>query len=172
MLPHEGDVRAWLRRLSVNADQIDDVVQEAYCRIAALDSIAHIASGRAYLFRTARNVLLEQMRRARIVRIETVNELERLETADGQPSPEQAASDRRDLARVRALIEALPDRCRQVFELRRLQGLSQRETAARLGVSENVVEAQTARGLKLVLKALAEPVAAAETGKDRRANRS
>lgn len=157
MLPHEGDVRAWLRGLSVSEHQIDDVVQEAYCRIAGLGSISHIVSGRAYLFSTARNVLLEQIRRSRIVRIDTVNEIDRLEVSDAQPSPERITSGRRELDRVRRLIEALPDRCRQVFELRRVHGLSQRETAARLGISENVVEAQTARGLKLVLKALAEP---------------
>ncbi|ATQ41506.1 RNA polymerase subunit sigma-24 [Caulobacter mirabilis] len=157
VLPHEGDVRAWLRGLSVSEHQVDDIVQEAYCRIAALDSIAHIASGRAYLFGAARNIMLEQIRRSRIVRFETMSEIERLEAADGQPSPEQAVDGRRQLERVKALIAALPDRCRQVFELRRVQGLSQRETAARLGVTENVVEAQTARGLKLVLKALADP---------------
>lgn len=172
VLPHEADVRAWLRGLSVSDHQIDDVVQEAYCRIAGLASIAHIVSGRAYLFSTARNILLEQIRRSRIVRIEAMTEIDRLETDDDQPSPERIAGGRRELARVRALIEALPDRCRQIFELRRVHGLSQRETAQRLGVTENVVEAQTARGLKLVLKALAEPTpAAAGTREVRRDHR-
>lgn len=171
VLPHEADVRAWLRGLSVSDHQIDDVVQEAYCRIAGLASIAHIVSGRAYLFSTARNILLEQIRRSRIVRIEAMTEIDRLETDDDQPSPERIAGGRRELARVRALIEALPDRCRQIFELRRVHGLSQRETARRLGVTENVVEAQTARGLKLVLKALAEPTPAAANREARHARR-
>lgn len=172
MLPHEADVRAWLRGLSISDHQIDDVIQEAYCRIAGLASIAHIVSGRAYMFSTVRNVLLEQIRRSRIVRIDTMTEIDRLEADDEQPSPERIAGGRRELARVRAVIEGLPERCRQIFELRRVHGLSQRETARRLGVTENVVEAQTARGLKLVLKALAEPTtAAAGTREARRAHR-
>jgi RNA polymerase sigma-70 factor (ECF subfamily) len=163
VLPHEGDVRAWLHGLSVAAHQIDDVIQEAYCRIAALDSVAHIISGRAYLFSTARNILLEQIRRSRIVRIDTVTEIDRLRVVDTEPSPERIAGGRRELERVRRLIEALPDRCRDVFELRRVHGLSQRETARRLGVTENVVEAQTARGLKLILKALSAPAREAQS---------
>jgi RNA polymerase sigma factor (sigma-70 family) len=156
VLPHEGAVRAWLRRRLPNEPVVDDVVQEAYCRIAALSAVGHIVSGRAYFFRTASNILVEQMRRARIVRIDTVAEMEGLDIVDDEPSPERIVSSRRDLARVRALIEALPDRCRRVFELRRIHGLPQREVAEQLGVTENVVEQQSIRGLKLILKALTE----------------
>jgi RNA polymerase sigma-70 factor (ECF subfamily) len=66
---------------------------------------------------------------------------------------------RRELGRVQQLIEELPERCRQIFTLRRIHGLSQRETAMRLGVSENVVEMQSARGLRLILRALSEAAA-------------
>jgi len=155
VLPHEADVRAWLRRRGLPADQIDDAVQEAYCRIAALDQVGHIASGRKYLFETARNIVLEQIRRARIVRIDTVMEIELHAIEEDELSPERIASSRRELQRVGNLIAALPERCRRIFELRRINGIPQREIARMLGVTENVVEAQAVRGLKLILKALA-----------------
>ena len=156
ILPHEADVRAWLRRTGSLAADVDDIVQETYCRLAALEAVSHIASGRAYFFRTARNIAIERIRRARIVRIDCVTEIDALNVVDDEPSPERVVAGRRELRRVQALIEGLPERCRQIFTLRRIHGLSQREVATRLGVTENVVEAQAMRGLRLILRALSE----------------
>lgn len=85
-----------------------------------------------------------------------VAEMAAIELAGDEPSPERVVSGRNELALVRSLIDGLPDRCRQVFELRRIHGLAQREVAERLGITENVVEQQSIRGLRLLLKALAD----------------
>lgn len=154
MLPHESDVRRWLRKRVPSDAAIDDIVQEAYCRVAALSSIAHIDNGRAYFFRAVSSIFIDQLRRARVVRIDSVTEIGSLNVVDEEPSPERVVSARRDLARVRRLIEDLPAKCRRIMELRRIDGLPQREVAERLGVTENVVEAQSIRGLRLVMKAL------------------
>jgi RNA polymerase sigma-70 factor (ECF subfamily) len=45
-------------------------------------------------------------------------------------------------------IQSLPDRCREVLTLRKIEGLSQREIAARMGISEHTVEAQVANGMR------------------------
>lgn len=170
ILPHEADVRAWLRRTGGLAADVDDIIQETYCRLAALEAVTHIVSGRAYFFRTARNIAIERIRRARIVRIDCVTEIDALNVVDDEPSPERIVAGRRELLRVQRLIEGLPERCRQIFTLRRIQGLSQREVAARLGVTENVVETQSMRGLRLILRALTETSAqdqpAADKGHD------
>jgi len=50
----------------------------------------------------------------------------------------------------------LPDRCRRIFEMRKIEGLPQREIARRMGVTENVVENESVRGLRAILAALAE----------------
>ena len=155
IVPHEADLRARLRRMAVPEEEISDIVQDAYLRIARLDSIGHIRNARAYFFTTARMGLLERIRRERIVRIDSMTEMEALTLADEDPGPERHVSARQELARVRALIEALPDRCRQIFELRRIQGVPQREIAARLGLPEHTIEQQATRGLKLILKSIA-----------------
>lgn len=160
ILPHERDVRAWLLRKGSPRDEVDDVIQEAYCRIASLQSVTHIQSGRSYFFQTVRNIAIERIRRARIVRIESMTELEALNVMDNEPWPERVVSARRELQHVQRLIEGLPKQCRDIFVLRRIRGLSQREIAHALGVTENVVESQSARGLKLILRALAESSAA------------
>lgn len=156
VLPHESEVRAWLRRSFVSPADRDDILQEAYCRLAALHDVSHILDARSYFFQVVRNVVLEQVRRARIVRIETVAEIDALNIGDDGPSPERVTAGRRELARVMALIAALPERCRRVVELRKIHGVSQREIAERLGISENTVENEATRGLRLVLAALAD----------------
>jgi RNA polymerase sigma-70 factor (ECF subfamily) len=165
ILPHEADVRGWLQRAGVPPGDVDDIVQEAYCRLAGLDSVAHIVNGRAYFFQTSRNIAAERARRARIVRIDSVAEIDALDILDNAPSPEQIVHSRRELHRVQRLIEGLPERCREIFTLRRIHGMSQKQVAERLKVSENVVESQAARGLSLILSALANPPQIGPTGR-------
>lgn len=156
ILPHEGFVRAWLMRVTRRSSDVDDIVQEAYCQIAELDTVSHIRSGRAYFLTTARSIMLQRLRRERVIRIEAVSDIDALRLADDEPSPEQVTGARRELERVLGLIATLSPICRQVIELRRIHGFSQKETARRLGVSESVVENNAIRGLRTILKALAE----------------
>ncbi|MDI7775861.1 RNA polymerase sigma factor [Asticcacaulis sp. EMRT-3] len=156
ILPHESALRGWLARLGVKSGERDDIVQEVYCRLLRLDAVAHITEPRAYLFRSARNVVLEQARRNRVVSITTMQNIDELGMADSGPDPEAATSVRAELKRALGLIARLPERCRRVFEMRKIHGLSQMETARALHVSENIVEKETARGLSLVLRYLGE----------------
>ena len=158
ILPHEAGLRQWLLRLGVKPHELDDIVQDVYCRLLRLERFDHIEDPRAYFFRTARNVLLEQVRRSRVVSIMTVQNLDELGVADLGPSPENATWARAELTRVLGLIADLPERCRQVFELRKVHGLSQAETAKALHVSENIVEKETAKGLGLILRRMAAAV--------------
>lgn len=155
IIPHEGALRARLRRMAATSWEIDDIVQDAYLNIARLKSVAHIRDGRAYLFTTARMAMLQRIRRDRIVRIDSLTEMQAMALEDEDPGPERRAGARRELERIRQLIDALPARCREIFELRRIEGVPQREIAARLGIAEHSVEQQATRGLKLILKALA-----------------
>jgi RNA polymerase sigma-70 factor (ECF subfamily) len=154
VMPHEGKVRAWLARSRVAREDIDDVIQEAYCRLSALEDVEAIDRPDAYFFSIARNLLALNLRRARIVAFEAVAEIEALAPFDEAPSPERHAAGRIELARVRELVERLPERCRRIFELRKIEGLPQREIAARLGVSESVVENEGVKGIRLILAQL------------------
>jgi RNA polymerase sigma factor (sigma-70 family) len=155
ILPHEPRLRAWLRS-AFSAVEVDDVVQEAYCRIAGLARVDHIADPRQYLFGVARNVVLEQVRRNRVVRIETVSSLAELEAAMPQDglSPERVVAGRLALRRVEALIAGLPERTRRVIRLRKIDGCSQSEIAEQLGISISVVENELTRGIGKLLRSL------------------
>ncbi len=154
VLPREPAVRRWLRRKGLADTDVEDLVQEAYCRIAALSSVDHIAQPGAYLFQVVRNLHLEQLRRNKVVAMTVLTDQEASSIIDDAADPERAAIAKLDLLRVEALIAGLPDRCRQIFTWKRVEGLSQREIAARLGVSEHVVENDVMKGLRLILASL------------------
>jgi RNA polymerase sigma-70 factor (ECF subfamily) len=153
ILPHEGVVRAWLGRTTQMSDaDIDDTVQETYAILAKLDSVDAIRDPRAYAMQIARSVFLQSLRRSKIVAIESIADLAALQTADDAPSPEQHAHGQRELRRVEAAIETMPIQVRKVFWMRRVEGLSQRETAQRMDLAEHTVEKYMARGVKLLLE--------------------
>lgn len=154
IIPHEARLRLWLRGMGINEDEVSDIVHDAYVLIARLPSVAHIRDGRAYLFQTAKSVFIQRIRRARIVPIGQLTEIEAASLMDEDPDAERKLSARQELEKVRVLIAGLPEKCRQIFEMRRIDGIPQKEIAKKLGVSENVVEMQAVRGLRLILKAL------------------
>jgi RNA polymerase sigma-70 factor (ECF subfamily) len=154
VLPHEPALRRWLYRTSSNRTEVDDLVQETYGVLAALDSVDHIRDVRAYLFTTARSLLLQQVRRARIVEIESLAEIEQLRIPDGDTGPEQFLANHQLLQQLATALAALPEKCRQAFVFRKIHGLSQKEIAQRMGVSENTVEKHIGLGLRRLMQAM------------------
>jgi RNA polymerase sigma-70 factor (ECF subfamily) len=155
ILPYETDVRRWLRKSSFARPEEDDVIQEAYCRIANNRQTDQVLDGRAYFFSVVKNLLIERLRRERLVRFEAMAELENLFIIDDEVPADRLLMDKEELSLVLKLVAAMPARCRSVLMLRRVEGLSQRETAERLEITENVVEKETAAGLKALARALA-----------------
>ncbi len=153
-LPHEPALRAWLRH-GPGGLELDDIVQETYSVLAGLESVEQIHNPRAYMFQVARTVILQHLRRIQVVRIDAVEEIDRLSIHTEEPSPEQQASDRQELRQIARLIAGLPAKCREAFTLRKVDGLSQREIARRMGVSEGTVEKHVAKGVRLLMDALA-----------------
>lgn len=155
-MPHEAKVRAWLKRSLVSPEDMDDLIQEAYSKLAKVEAYEQIAQPDGYFFGIVRNLLTDQRRRARVVRIDTVGNLSALNVASDEASPERVVAAKRELQRIRKLIAELPPRCRQIFELRKIEGVPQREIARRLKLTESVVENEGVKGMRLILKALAD----------------
>lgn len=148
MLPHEAKLRAWIRLRFPGVVDIDDLVQDAYARLVGAHASGPIANAKAFLFVTARNLALNRLRHQGYERPAGATEIDPLSVLDDAPGAPEALSLREDFQFLIEAIQSLPDRCRQVVTLRKIYGLSQRETAERLGISENTVEAQGAIGLR------------------------
>jgi RNA polymerase sigma-70 factor (ECF subfamily) len=156
VIPFEAELRAKLRRRCADASEVDDLIQDVYYRILKSGSLDHVRDPKAFLMQTAKNILIDRVRRDAIVHIDAVANLDELDVADSAPSPERVALARAELKWVLGLVSKLPDRCKQVFRARKVYGLSQDETAASLGITENVVEKEMMRGLKLVSQMVAQ----------------
>jgi RNA polymerase sigma-70 factor (ECF subfamily) len=160
ILPHEPALRAWLRRRASRDLEVDDIVQETYAVLAGLPAVEHIRAPRAYAFQTALSVVLQHARRAQRVRIDPVGDMAALMTPADEPSPESWVAARQDLRWVRDVLLGMPARQREAFTLRKVEGLSQREIAQRMGIAESTVEkhlGQALRGLMAALKARVSP---------------
>jgi RNA polymerase sigma factor (sigma-70 family) len=141
VFPCEGEVRLWLQKhvRSLRAVDHDDIIQEAYARMWEADP-ARITNARGYFYTIVRNLLLEQARRARIVPMERIGEIEALRIVSDEPGPEQRVTARQELENLCRIIASLPAKCRRIFNLRSFEGYSRREIAERLGISERTVE--------------------------------
>ena len=155
VMPHEPAVRAWLRQRGRTPEDIDDLIQEAYAKLASLTALEAVARPGGYFFQIVRNLLIDHIRRSKVVRIDAVGEIGDLPGHADDLNPERITSDRNELAQVLALIETLPPRCREIFKMRKIEGLSQREIAQRLNVTESVVENDAVKGLALLVRAMA-----------------
>jgi RNA polymerase sigma-70 factor (ECF subfamily) len=149
-LPFEAELRRMLQRVCTGKAEVDDVIQETYCKVLAMGAVDHVVEPRAFLARTAKNIVNDRLRRDAIVNIDAMANLEEIEIADGAPSPERVVMARAELRWIVGLIADLPDRCRKVFRARRINGLSQKETADEMGISVGIVEYETTRAMDLI----------------------
>jgi RNA polymerase sigma-70 factor (ECF subfamily) len=157
IVPFERKARAWLHRhvRTLSVADADDILQEAYARIWVLEPEA-IAKPRAYFLTIIRNLVAEQARRAKIVPMVRMGEIESLNIISEEPGPERHASAGAELERLRRVLEGLPAQARRAFELRKIEGLTGRQVAERLGITESAVEKLLARALARVLDAMSE----------------
>ncbi|PTX91259.1 RNA polymerase sigma factor [Opitutus sp. ER46] len=145
--PHEPALRAYLRSKFSAYPDIEDLVQETYARLLQAREHSAAEISKAYVFATARNAAIDFFRRRRIAVIDCVAEIEVLPVLEDRPDVAEAAARNQELALLAEAIQALPTRCRQILTLRKLHGLSHREIATSLGLSENTVNAQIAIGV-------------------------
>jgi RNA polymerase sigma-70 factor (ECF subfamily) len=151
---HAATLRAWVRgKYPVLADP-DNIVQESLTRVWRAGQDSAIRSPKALLYTTARNLALDEMRRRQVVRIETMAGISELPVIEEALPIGEGVAQREEVLLLTEAIQSLPPRCRQVLTLRKL-GLSQREIAARLGISEHAAESQISHGVRALAKYLA-----------------
>lgn len=145
---HDVSLRSYLRGAFPTVGDVDDVVQESYLRIWKARAAQPIQFARAFLFKVARNVAINILQHERVSPIAAVADLAALPVMEDGPNAAEAACTWEEILLLADGIEALPARCREIFILRRIQGISQREIASRLGISEQTVQVQVQRGVK------------------------
>jgi RNA polymerase sigma-70 factor (ECF subfamily) len=154
VLPLEGMLERFLRRNWRDMDEIADLRQEVYARVYDGCARSRPDSAQAFVLTTARNLLIDRARRAQIVSIETYADMDALAPTLDELSPERHLAARSELKLLQIALDLLPARCREVVELRKIEGLSQREVATRMGITEDTVERQVSKGVRALALAL------------------
>jgi RNA polymerase sigma factor (sigma-70 family) len=154
ILPHEGVLVRYLTRVWPNRSEVLDLRQDIYVRVYESARTALPTTPNAFLFATARNLMTDRIRHSRIVLIDSRQDFEDLNVLVDELSPERWLSARQELRNLARAFDSLSEKCRSVIWLRRVEGLSQRQTAQRLGLREGAVESQLARGVRVLARAV------------------
>ena len=136
---HYEELRRFVARFSGSPSLAEDVVQEAWVR--ARNTGADLPDNpRAYVYRMARNLALDHLKKQSAREARQAPEPISMEVACDAPLVDRVVSAREELAKLEAAIAELPPRRRQVFLLYRGQGLSMREISERLSIAPKTVE--------------------------------
>jgi RNA polymerase sigma factor (sigma-70 family) len=148
--PLDASLKSYLRVAFPAVRDVDDVVQESYLRVWRARAGRPINSVKSFLFTVARRLALNTLRSERRSPILAPDDLNQLFVADQTPDACAAAIRHQEIELLVNAVDSLPPRCREIFIFRRLKGITQREIAACLGISEQTVQTQAARGLRRV----------------------
>jgi len=155
VLPLEAALTQYLRHNWRDNAGLADLLQDVYLRVyeAALKEIPK--SAKSFVFTTARNLLIDRVRRERVIPLVAAEDLEALAAAAAEiPGPEAHAIARDELRVVQAAVDKLPPRARQAFILHHVHGLAVRQIAMRMNITERAVTWHLNAGLRALANAL------------------
>jgi RNA polymerase sigma factor (sigma-70 family) len=154
ILVHEAALVRYLKRAWPNSQEIPDLRQEIYVRVYEAAKETRPTFPKSFLFTTARHLITDRVRRARVVSIEAAGDLQDLNVLVDDISPERRLHARQELKELNNAFGLLPPRCREVVWLRKVDGISQNEVAQRLSISTRTVEFQVQKGMRILARAL------------------
>lgn len=151
VLPLERGLTRYILRNSRNNSDLSDLRQAIYERVLAGARRELPQNTKAFVFTVARNHLINFAKRAQIISFELVSDLETVESDPEIFDVERHLSARDELRRAHEGLDRLPPRCREVVRLRKVEGLSTKEVAERMGVGIHTVEKQMTDGMRALV---------------------
>jgi RNA polymerase sigma factor (sigma-70 family) len=134
--------------------EAEDIAHDAYLRVFPTVQRNEAEKPEALLYTTARRLAFNRLKRRRIAPISPAAAPLDFAASPG-PGVVQQVMARQELQRLELAVAQLPEGCRTVLLLRKIELLSHREIADRLGIAISTVEKQHARALRLLRALLA-----------------
>jgi RNA polymerase sigma-70 factor (ECF subfamily) len=144
---HRAALQKYLRKFTAGAEDVEDLVQEAYVRVCAMPEGQAVESPRALLFRIARNLAVDRARQKRAHATDDVADFDPLNVFSEEAEPDEQVDLHRRFESFCAAVDSLPPLCRRVFVLRKVYQLSHAEIAEVLGLSHSTIEKHVTKGL-------------------------
>jgi RNA polymerase sigma-70 factor (ECF subfamily) len=154
---HGMEIERFLFRRVACAETAADLTQEAFSRLLQYNPDASIDNIRAFLFKIASNLAKDHQRKILRQKTDGVSDDVLSNVPDTAPDAEVQVADKQTLSVLRAAINDLPPKTRQIFVLARLDGLTYREVALHLGISESSVQKHLALALAHAMAKLGRP---------------
>jgi len=145
---HATELKAVLTRVLGDPSSAEDCVQDAALRILDQPFDA-VRDPRAFLFQVGYNLARDALRRRTVRGSESLDDMAPgAEPGDATPGPDAVLDSRQQWAAVEAALAELPPQRRKVLWLMRVEGKSQKEVAAEMGLSPKTVENHMTLALK------------------------
>lgn len=148
VLPLEPTLTQYLHRNWHNPSDIVDLRQEVYARVCLSAQREFPEEPQRFILVTARNLLINRLRDARVIPIEATADIDTLNVATEIPGPDRIAIARDELRRLQAALDQLPPRCRETVVLAHIEGLTGQQIAQRMSISPQMVSAHLTNGLR------------------------
>ena len=144
----------YLARKVRNDEDANDLAQEAFLRMHKFQQSKDLENARAFLYRTANNLVIDQQRRARVhdryMSAEMLPEHSDEDEDKFAPSAERTVSAKEELDRIYEIVDHMPVKVRRAFLLHRGKDMSYAEIASEMNVSTSMVEKYIIQALKLI----------------------
>lgn len=152
VLPLEPSLNRFIARQWPDPHEVSDIRQDIYEKILAKACEAQPANVKAYLFAIARNALADRWRQRRPEHTDAgMDGIAEESLGFDELTPERFFEARQELSRFEEGMKALPERCREVIRLRKVEGFSAKEVAAQMGVGIDSVHHQTMFGMRALV---------------------
>ncbi|WP_157994494.1 RNA polymerase sigma factor [Peristeroidobacter agariperforans] len=146
----KGRLLRYVRRRGASREDAEDVIQEAYLRLLRYSAEHEVQSEERLLLIAAKNLALDSIRRRRARDKTAVEYAVIAAAAQNWPAPDEELYSQQCLHNLQDALAMLPERCREIFLLHRIDNLTYGEIALRCGISASAVEKHIARACLLI----------------------
>jgi|SRR5579872_1419309 len=146
-LSNQAALRRFIWRFFRNVQDVEDIAQETFLRAYCAENDRKIERPRSFLFRIARHVALNQLARKSHQITEYLEDLTSSDVLPEEGSVEDEVAAGQTLGLHCEAVAALTPHCRRVYMMRKVDGLSHREIASRLGIAVSTVEKHLIKGV-------------------------
>jgi RNA polymerase sigma-70 factor (ECF subfamily) len=145
---HRLSLKRFIGRYLNNAQDIEDVSQEAFLRAFKAEKTTKVLQPKSFLFRIAKNVAISQLRSKSRQITDYIEDQPSADVLLSEWSTEDEVMAQQKLGIHCEAVAALPPKCRRVYLMRKVYGMPHKEIAERLGIATSTVEKHLLKGVE------------------------